>query len=306
MAEIAPEVKDRGLFGFFGKKEEEGEKHEEKIAQPSASNDEAQTEAAAYYPAAPHPGVEQHHGHGHEGQLSPEEAEQQKHAGLGLFGKKDEKEKHEEKTHTDNEAQIEAASYYPAAPQHGVEHAQGHGHEGQFTPEEAEQQKHGGLLEKLHSTHSSSSSSSSDEEEEEKKKEKEKKKKDAKDKTKKKLSGDEQHSSDQFGVEEEKKHSSDQYGVEEEKKAGLLDKAKEKLPGHPNKGEGEEKVEVEKKAGLLDKIKEKLPKQPNKKEGEEEEEVEVEKKAGLLDKIKEKLPGHRKKEGEEEEKKQHY
>lgn len=98
MAEQAPEHQDRSLFGLFGKKEEEGEKYDEKIIPPPA-------------------------------------------------------------TQTDNEAQTEAASYYPAAPQPGIEHCQGHGHEGQLTPEEAEQQKHKGLMGKLHRTNSSSSSS---------------------------------------------------------------------------------------------------------------------------------------------------
>jgi hypothetical protein len=166
MAEQAPEHQDRGLFGLFGKKKEEGKHDDDQILQPPA-------------------------------------------------------------THT----QTEAASYYPTPPQHGVEH--GHGHEGQLTPEEAEKQKHTGLLGKLHRTHSSSSSSSSDEEEEgRKKKEGGRKKKGAKDKNKEKLPGGGQH-------------SSDQRAGEEEKKAGLLDKIKEKLPGHDNKknkeGEEEEK-----------------------------------------------------------------
>jgi len=282
-----PEHQDRGLFGLFDKKKEEEKKHEDE------TQNEAQTEAASYYPTPPQHGVEHCQGHGHEGQLTPEEAEQNKHAGLGLFGKKEHEEGKHEDENTDNEAQAETASYYPTPPQHGVEH--GHGHEGQLTPEEAEQQKHAGFLGKLHRTHSSSSNSSGDEEEEEEGR----KKKDAKDKTKEKLPGDGQHSSCQCAG-------------EEEKKAGPVDKIKEKLPGHPNKKE-EEEEEVEKKAGLLDKIKEKLPGHPNKKEEEDEEklpghpnkkeeEEEVEKKAGLLDKIKEKLPGHHnKKEGEVEE-----
>jgi len=200
MAEQAPEHQDRGLFGLFGKKKEEGKHDDDQILQPPA-------------------------------------------------------------THIQNEA----ASYYPTPPQHGVEH--GHGHEGQLTPEEAEKQKHTGLLGKLHRTHSSSSSSvslsllliillvshcsvnlyavsflsfliiyimqSSDEEEEgRKKKEGGRKKKGAKDKNKEKFPGGGQHSSDQCAG-------------EEEKKAGLLDKIKEKLPGHHNKknkeGEEEEK-----------------------------------------------------------------
>jgi len=167
MAEQAPEHQDRSLFGLFGKKKEEGKNDDDQILQPPAA-------------------------------------------------------------HTQNESQAEAASYYPTPPQHGVEH--GHGHEGQLTPEEAEKQKHTGLLGKLHRTHSSSSSSSSDEEEEgRKKKDGGKKKKGAKDKNKEKFPGGAQH-------------SSDQYAGEVEKKAGLLDKIKEKLPGHHNKKnkEGEE------------------------------------------------------------------
>jgi hypothetical protein len=94
MAEQAPEHQDRSLFGLFGKKKEEGKNDDDQILQPPAA-------------------------------------------------------------HTQNESQAEAASYYPTPPQHGVEH--GHGHEGQLTPEEAEKQKHTGLLGKLHRTHSSSS-----------------------------------------------------------------------------------------------------------------------------------------------------
>nr|ABU89744.1 dehydrin-like protein [Picea abies] len=171
MAEQAPEHQDRGMFGLFGKKKEEEGRQDDQITQTPA-------------------------------------------------------------THTHNEAQTEAASYYPTSP-HEVEHGPGHGHEGQLTPEEAEQQKHKGLVGKLHRTHSSSSSSSSDEEEEGgKKKEVGRKKKGAKDKNKEKLPVGGQH-------------SSDQRADEEEKKAGLLDKIKEKLPGHDNKknkeGEEEEK-----------------------------------------------------------------
>jgi len=199
-----------------------------------------------------------------------EQAQEQQDRGMfGLFGKKEEEGRQDDQitqtpaTHTHNEAQTEAASYYPTSP-HEVEHGSGHGYEGQLTPEEAEQQKHKGLVGKLHRTHSSSSSSSSDEEEEGgKKKEGERKKKGSKDKTKEKLPPGGQHSSDQCAGEEEKKagmvdkikeklpghqeklpgggqHSSDQYGGEEEKKKGLLDKIKEKLPGHQNKNDGEE------------------------------------------------------------------
>jgi len=175
-----------------------------------------------------------------------EQAPEHQDRGLfGLFGKKKEETegKHDDQiihppsTHTQNEAQTDAASYYPAAPQHGVEHCQGHGHEGQLTPEEAEEKKHTGLTGKLHRTHSSSSSSSSDEEKEgagKKKKEGGRKKKGAKDKTKEKLPGGGQHSSDQCVG-------------EEEKKVGLLDKIKEKLPGHHNKKDGEEEEKKEKK-----------------------------------------------------------
>nr|UPC69858.1 dehydrin 2 [Larix kaempferi] len=194
--------------------------------------------------------------------MAEQAPEHQDRALFGLFGNKEEKEgKHD--THPHNEAQTEAASYYPTPPaQHGVEHCHGHGHDGQFTPEEADQQKHT----KLHRTHSSSSSSSSDEEEEGgKKKEGGRKKKGTKDKTKEKLAGDGQHSSDQCAV-------------EEKKKAGLLDKIKEKLPGKHSSEES--RIEEEKKVDHQSRIEE-------------------EKKVGLLEKIKEKLPGHHKKEGEE-------
>nr|AIN43957.1 dehydrin [Pinus pinea]AIN43967.1 dehydrin [Pinus pinea] len=186
-----------------------------------------------------------------------EEAPEHKDRGMfGLFGKKKEDEGKQSDHIVQTPARTEAASYYPAAPQHGVEHGHGHGHEGQFASEEAEQQKHTG---KLHRSHSSSSSSSSDEEEEgRKKKEGGRKEKGSKDKTKEKLPGQ---------------------GCEEGKKAGLLDKIKEKIPGHQEKlpgdgkqypGEHEKQYsgqhgsEEEKKTGMLDKIKEKLPGHHNK------------------------------------------
>jgi len=75
---------------------------------------------------------------------------------FGLFRKKKEDEGKQSDHIVQTPARTEAAPYYPAAPQHGLEHGHGHGHEGQFAPEEAEQQKHTG---KLHRTHSSSSSS---------------------------------------------------------------------------------------------------------------------------------------------------
>jgi hypothetical protein len=94
-----------------------------------------------------------------------EQAQEQQDRGMfGLFGKKEEEGRQDDQitqtpaTHTHNEAQTEAASYYPTSP-HEVEHGSGHGYEGQLTPEEAEQQKHKGLVGKLHRTHSSSSSS---------------------------------------------------------------------------------------------------------------------------------------------------
>eukprot|EP00253_Pinus_taeda_P017922 PITA_17922 len=151
-----------------------------------------------------------------------EEAPEHKDRGMfGLFGKKKED---EGKQSDQTPARTDAASYYPAAPQHGVE--QGHG---QFAPEEAEQQKHTG---KLHRTHSSSSSSSSDEEKEGgKKKEGGRKKKGSKEK----LPGDGKQYSGEHG-----KQYSGQHGGEEEKKTGMLDKIKEKLPGHRNKNDGEQ------------------------------------------------------------------
>eukprot|EP00253_Pinus_taeda_P031952 PITA_31952 len=163
------------------------------------------------------------------------EAPEHKDRGMfGLFGK----EKEDEGKQSDHIGQApgrtEAAPYYPAAPQHGVEHGHGHGHEGQFAPEEAKQQKHTG---KLHHTHSSSSSSSSDEEKEGGKKKEGKKKKEGgrkKKGSKEKLPGDGKQYSDKQG-----KQYPGQYGGEEEKKTGMLDKIKEKLPGHRNKNDVE-------------------------------------------------------------------
>jgi len=163
-----------------------------------------------------------------------EEAPEHKDRGMfGLFGKKKEDEGKQSDHVVQTPARTEAASYYPAAPQHGVEQGHGHGHEGQFAREEAEQQKHTG---KLHRSHSSSSSSSSDEEEEgRKKKEGGRKKKGSKDKTKEKLPGD----GKQYPGEHEQQYSR-QHGGEEEKKAGMLDKIKAKLPGQHNKNDGEQ------------------------------------------------------------------
>nr|CCG34064.1 dehydrin [Pinus pinaster]CCH03645.1 dehydrin [Pinus pinaster] len=76
MAEEAPEHKDRGMFGLFGKKKEDEGKQSDHIVQTPA-----RTEASSYYPAAPQHGVEHGHGHGHEGQFAPEDAKQQKHTG---------------------------------------------------------------------------------------------------------------------------------------------------------------------------------------------------------------------------------
>jgi len=157
--------------------------------------------------------------------MAEQAPESQDRSLFGLFGKKKEGEGKDNDqiiqppaTHTGhNAAQTDAASYYPNAPQHGVEQCQGHGHEGQFTPEEAEKQKHTGKLRPKHG--SGSSSSSSDEEEEGKKKEGGRKKKGAKEKLP--------------GV----RNSSDQYGNDGVKKEGLLDKIKDKLPGHGNTNE---------------------------------------------------------------------
>ncbi|MGL6900094.1 hypothetical protein NBB33_23690 [Salmonella sp. NW1189] len=159
-----------------------------------------------------------------------EEAPEHKDRGMfGLFGKKKEGEgKHSDEI-GQTPARTEAAPYYPAAPQHGVEHGHGHGHEGQFTREEAEQQKHTG---KIHRTHSSSSSSSSDEEKEGgKRKEGGRKKKGSKEK----FPGEGKQYSGQQG-----KQYPGQHGGEEEKKTGMLDKIKAKLPGQHNKNDGEQ------------------------------------------------------------------
>lgn len=185
---------------------------------------------------------------------------------FGLFGKKKEGEgKQDDHIVQTPPAQTETAFYYPPAPQHGAEHGQGLGHEGQFNPEETEQQKHTG---KLHRNHSSSSSSSSDEEKEGgKKKEGGRKKKGSKEKSKERLPVGGQQYSDEYGRDKE------------EKKTGMADKFKEKFPGHQEKVPGEGKQyssdqrggEEEKKEGLLDKIKDKLPGHHNKNGGEEEE-----------------------------------
>nr|AJA33585.1 late embryogenesis abundant protein LEA8-2 [Pinus tabuliformis] len=165
--------------------------------------------------------------------MAEEAPEHQDRGMFGLFGKKKEDEGKQSDHIVQTPAQTEAASYYPAAPPYGAEHGQGHGYEGQFTPEEAEQQKHTG---KLHRTHSSSSSSSSDEEEEGgKKKEGGRKKKGSKEKTKEKLPG----AGKQYSGEDGKQYSG-QHGGEEEKKTGMFDKIKEKLPGHHNKNDGEQ------------------------------------------------------------------
>lgn len=167
MAEQAPEHQDRGLFGLFGNKKEEKE------GTQNVQN--------------MHPPAAQTH------------------------------------NQSQSQSQAEAAAYYPSPPQHGADHCQG-----QVTSEEAKQQKHTGLMGKLRPSHGSGSgsgsSSSSDEEEEGEKKGGRKKKG-----QKGKLPGG-RNSSDQCGREGE-------YGNQGVEKEGMMDKIKDKLPGHRNANE---------------------------------------------------------------------
>jgi hypothetical protein len=171
MSQQAPENQDRGLFGLFGKKNEETE---------GTQNDQMM-----------HPPATQ--------------------------------------THNQPQGHAQGAGYYPTAAQHGGEQYEGQGHQGQVTSEEAEKKKRTGLMGKLHPAHGSGSgsgsSSSSDEEDEGKKKEGGRKKKGSKEK---RQGG--RDSSDQYGRVGE-------YGDQGVKKEGMMDKIKDKLPGHRNANE---------------------------------------------------------------------
>lgn len=86
-AETVPEHQDRGLFGLFGKKEEET-KQGDHIKPPASTHTQTQTRDAHLYPTNPPHGavVNQPHaqgyGHGHAGQVTAAEAEKQQHTGL--------------------------------------------------------------------------------------------------------------------------------------------------------------------------------------------------------------------------------
>lgn len=93
-AETVPEHQDRGLFGLFGKKEEET-KQGDHIKPPASTHTQTQTPDAHLYPTnpphaavvnQPHAVVNQPHaqgyGHGHAGQFTAAEAEKQQHTGL--------------------------------------------------------------------------------------------------------------------------------------------------------------------------------------------------------------------------------
>ncbi|CAH8342245.1 unnamed protein product [Eruca vesicaria subsp. sativa] len=119
---------------------------------------------------------------------------------------------------------------------------------------EEEEENKPSLLHKLHRSNSSSSSSSEEEGEDGVKRKKEKKKK----------------------------------TVEGDEKKGVMEKIKEKLPGHSEKPEDSQVVNTEAAVPVT-----------------EETAVHPEEKKGILEKIKEKLPGyHAKSTGEEEEKKE--
>lgn len=88
-AETVPEHQDRGLFGLFGKKEEET-KQGDHIKPPASTHTQTQTQTpdAHLYPTNPPHGsvVNQPHAqgydHGHAGQFTAAEAEKQQHTGL--------------------------------------------------------------------------------------------------------------------------------------------------------------------------------------------------------------------------------
>ena len=118
---------------------------------------------------------------------------------------------------------------------------------------EEEEENKPSLLQKLHRSNSSSSSSSEEEGEDGQKRKKEKKKK----------------------------------IVEGEEKKGVMEKIKEKLPGHSEKPDDSQVVNTEAAVPVSDETAE-----------------HPEEKKGILEKIKEKLPGYHAKSSEEEEKKE--
>ncbi|KAF2531776.1 hypothetical protein F2Q70_00031081 [Brassica cretica] len=118
---------------------------------------------------------------------------------------------------------------------------------------EEEEENKPSLFQKLHRSNSSSSSSSEEEGEDGQKRKKEKKKK----------------------------------IVEGDEKKGVMEKIKEKLPGHSEKPDDSQVVNTEAAVPVSDETAE-----------------HPEEKKGILEKIKEKLPGHHAKSSEEEEKKE--
>jgi hypothetical protein len=152
-----------------------------------------------------------------------EQAPEHQSRGLfGLLGKKEEEGNQTNVIHNHT-----TTPNYPADPllaSAAAEHS--HGHAGQLTAEEAEQEKNAGLLGKIHRKNSASSSSSRDEEEGgEEKRQGARKKKGVKENL---PAG--RNSSDQCGRQGE-------CGGQGEKKEGLVDKIKDKLPGHRNTNE---------------------------------------------------------------------
>lgn len=168
-----------------------------------------------------------------------------------------------------------------------------------------EEKKHESLLDKLHRSDSSSSSSSDEEgDDEEKKKRRKEKKEKKKGGLKEKLLGGDHHKEEEHdtNVPIEKIHVQENvysepssytthahvHHEEAEKKSGLMDKIKDKLPGHHGEEEEEEKHKVAAPVVSHD-------------TGVEEEKE----KKGFLDKIKEKIPGFHSKNGGEEKKDHH-
>ncbi|GLJ19014.1 hypothetical protein SUGI_0341000 [Cryptomeria japonica] len=161
--------------------------------------------------------------------MAEENAGEHQDRGLfGLFGKKKEEETHQQHVSAvdPHMAGVTPHEQGHVGEAHPVPVSHGHVEEGKVHGEGVEKKQEGGLMAKLHRSNSSSSSSSSDEEEDEKGEKKKKKKKGGlKDKIKLHEKKEEDHGHGKTEEEGEKK--------------GLMEKIKEKLPGH-NKEEEKE------------------------------------------------------------------
>jgi hypothetical protein len=235
----APEHQDRGLFGLFGKKKEEethGGPVEGHVAGVAPYEQGHVGEAQPKPVSHGHVGDEPHpvYGHVEEAHLTPVS---HGHVGVGephpTFGHIGETQPapvshgHVGEAHPApvyghvGEAHPVPLSHGHVGEVHPVPVSHGHGHveEGKLHGEGEEKKHEGGLTGKLHRNNSSSSSSSSDEEVDENG-EKKKKKGGLRDKLK------------LHGRKKEEEQGHVKFEQEGGEKKGLMEKIKEKLPGH--------------------------------------------------------------------------